>query len=367
MSTANTTEHGLIRTIPPVYTAAAVTRLAGIARVNRHNHHAYKPSFVVQKHPELTERPIAVSGALLSTRSLCPFADMRQFLDRDSACGAFSFGNQLLGNRMVRLLLKAALSTAEGFQAPFRAFGANGLQGITTTLVALAHPLDLCAAVDFTVAVSRKVDDAEINAQRVINFARRWFGNIAHSKQVELPMSIDQISFAASGSQHRKLTFPGHKRHVFEATTNRPDRDTLRVHRPRQQLVIVSNAAERSKRTLGRPIQLVSISNFGDTADRHLCRQVKSVFARVVTQMMQLELSECFGSPGLFADGITRGVRLFQRAFQGIRLFRCRQELYLGDQLHIGIYVAQTEQLYKEEGGNASPLTRCEGSLPQLL
>ncbi len=356
MSTPNTRKRSLIRTVALVHTPTAVTRLAGVARVNRCNDHACKRGFVVQKRPELAERPIPVPGALRSTRSLCPFADMRQFLDSYPACGAFSFGNKLLGNGVIGVLLKAVLLAAEGSQAPFRAFGANGLQAITAALVALAHPFYLFAAVRFAIAIRRKVDDPKIDTQHLINFLRRWFCNIADRKEVELPLTIHQIGFTATGSQHCYLAFTRHKRNIFETTVNCPDRDTVRVHCPRQQFVIVGNTAVWSKRTPRIPIQLVGIGNFGDTAYRHLCRQVEGGFDRVVTQVMQIELPECIGIPRLCADGITRRVCLFQRALQRIRLFRGWRQLNLGDQFHIRKLYNNPNSCASLEGGASSPL-----------
>lgn len=83
-----------------------------------------------------------MSRPLLPARSLYPLSDLRQLFQRNSTCGAFSLGNKLLRNCMVRIRLKAVLSVTKLLQAAFGVFGSDSLQPITATLVALPHPFN---------------------------------------------------------------------------------------------------------------------------------------------------------------------------------------------------------------------------------
>jgi hypothetical protein len=73
---------------------------AAIARIDRDQQDGSKRRFVRQKCPQLSEGP-RMQNSTLRTPGLDPFAYPCQFLDGDSALGAFSFRNDLLGNYVV--------------------------------------------------------------------------------------------------------------------------------------------------------------------------------------------------------------------------------------------------------------------------
>ncbi len=206
MSTANTPERGLIRTVALVNRAAHVARLRGVTRVNQHHWNTAHLRFIADVRPKLEERPIAVSASLrFPNRLLRALAHVGQIFKGKRALSAFGFRNKLLGNAVVGVRLKAALFAADGFQAPFGRFCPNGLQAIATALVALARAFYDFAAVRFTVTICRKVDNPKINAQRLINSVRCWFISIARHQEVELTVTNDKIAFTLAVLQQLAL------------------------------------------------------------------------------------------------------------------------------------------------------------------
>lgn len=336
MTAANTTERGLIRTVALVKRATSVARLRGVAGVNQHDRNAAQLRFVRDVRPKLAERPIAVSRAYrFPNPLLCSLADMRQIFKRQRSASAFGFLYKLLGNRVVGVGLKAALFAAILFQAALCRLRTNGVKGVTAALIPLAHTFNRCAAVLVAVAIRRKVDHPKIDSQRRVNSIGCWVVNVARHKEIERAVTKHQIAFTLSGWQHLPLTVATDKRHVFNATVNRPDRNGLLVKVERQDTVIVGNTAVWSVRALHLPIQLVAIAHFGKTANNQLCRQAVVSLDPLIDQLLQIVLPKDLLFPRDAADVVARGVRCFQRALQGIGLFGRRLQFNLGDEFHI--------------------------------
>ncbi len=333
MSTPNTAKRRLIRTVPFIDGAAPVTRLRCVARINRYDHHTRKRGFVADVRSELVERPIAVLGALLRPANPCPRPNPRQIFDGDHTLCAFGFCNKLLGNAVVRIFLEAALLAAVLLQAPFGAFGANGLQTITATLVALADPFNPCAAVGFAVAVGGKVHDPKIDTDDPFNIQRRGFFHVADRQQVKLTIDVGEVGFAFAGVQEFHLPHARNKRDGLSAV-HRPDRNGRCVQVPTQNAIIIGDAAMWLEYTHGLAIQLVRIRHFAQAAYRQLCRQPKRFAARLVAELVQIELPEGLRVPRGLAHGVARGVRNFQRSQQSRVLIGRWFQFELGDQFH---------------------------------
>ncbi len=340
MSTANTPERGLIRTVALVNRAAHVARLRGVTRVNQHHWNTAHLSFIADVRPKLhpvgTRRPIAVSASLrFPNRLLRALANVGQIFKGKRALSAFGFRNKLLGNEVVGVRLKAALFAADGSQASFGILRTDGLQPITTTLIPLAYPFHLSTAVLLTVAIRRKVHNPEVNTQRRVNIFGGWFVNIARDQEVELAFTKNKITFALSRVQHLALTFTTHKRHVFEATVNRPNRNCQLITVERQDAIIVGNTAVWPVATRCLAIQLVAIAHFGKTANHHLCRQAIVRLDLLIHQLLQIVLPKDLLVPGHATDLVARGVRRFKRARERSSLLGRGLQLDLGDDFHI--------------------------------
>lgn len=361
MSTTNTTERGLIRTVARVHIAAEVARLRCVPWIDQHNRHTAHLRFVPDVGPKLEERPIAVFGACgFPNRFLGALANVGQIFQCKRTPSAFGFPHKLLCNRVVGIRLKAALFAAEGLQAPFGRLCTNGLQAITTALVLLSYTFNLFTAVLFAVAVGRKIDDTKIDSQRLIDIVGRWFVNVARHKEVELTFTQDQIAFTLSRLQQLVLAFATHKGYVFQSPIHRPDRNRLLVEVERQDAIIVGDTAVRSVRALHLPIQLVAVTDFRKAADHHLCRQAVISLDLLVHQLLQIVLPKDLLFPRHATDCVARGVRRFQRALQRISLFGHRLQLDLGDDFHILNYSTKVRrrQLWAEAAKAARFLPR---------
>ena len=127
------------------------------------------------------------------------------------------------------------------------------------------------------------------------------------------------------------LAFATDKRHIFEATVNRPNRNGLLGKGERQDTVIVGDTSVGLVRALYLSIELVAIVHFGKTADDHLGRQAVVSLDPLVHQVVQIVLPKDLLIPRDTANRVARGVRCFKRARQSISVFGGGVQLDLGN------------------------------------
>jgi hypothetical protein len=113
MVTHDTTERGLILPIAAFGMPTGAASLAGVCWIDKSECHTRALRLVADKRPQLTKGPIAVSRSLPWPCNPRPLTNVRQIFQRNRPLRAFSLGNKPLADMVVRILLKAPLTTSE--------------------------------------------------------------------------------------------------------------------------------------------------------------------------------------------------------------------------------------------------------------
>ncbi len=297
----------------PVLFGAMPTRWTGptrIPRINEMDRNTVQLRFVGYKLLQLPEGPTMQCCALWLP-SPDPRANMRQVFQRYLPLRAFCQQHKLFGDLMIDRRCKAPFFAAQLFELALRGFRAFGLELGSQTTAAMAHTQHGFAAIDVPVAIGGNGLHTKINAQRAVHIQRRGFFHVADRQQVKLTVDVGKVGFAFAGMQAFHLPASGHKRNGLSAV-DRPDRHGQFVQVPRQNPLIVGNTAVRPEYALDLAIQFVRVGHLAQAAYRQLCRQPKRFAARLVTQLVQIELPEGLRLPRGLAHRGTGGVRNFQ-------------------------------------------------------
>jgi hypothetical protein len=157
MVTHDTTEFSLTFAVALFGVSTYVASLRGVGRIAIHHRHSLSLRFVVNKRPQLTKSPIAVSCALLRPFNPRPRSDAFEILKGNRALRAFGFRNELLADTVIGILLKAPLTPAQAFQATFGRLGADLLKRLPPTGVPLAAAFNPLTAEALAITIRRQI------------------------------------------------------------------------------------------------------------------------------------------------------------------------------------------------------------------
>jgi hypothetical protein len=353
MTARHTTELSLAGPVRLIAVYAFVAGARRVAWINQPHRCPYKPRFVGEKSSELTKGPVAVPCPLrVLNRS--PLPDALEVFKDEPSRGAFRTSNDTLTDAMIRVCLEAALPAAQLLQVPFRALGADRLKGRASLPVPLASGLNPSAAVHIPVAVGGKVDDAKVDAEGALTIVCHWLVNGARHKEVELPLAIYHIALTLSCMKQAFLSLTGNKWDGLSSLYG-PDRDEVFVGIEGENPIIKGNTAKWLVATKGLVVEFVAIADFGKAANDHLCTKVIVGLDANVGQFLKVKLPKRLLVPGNVAYVVTGSVGRFKRAAQRVGLLGQREELDLGDQLHLSESSMLVLQAQGDRGFPPSP------------
>ena len=101
--------------------------LRSISRVDAYHTNAGHDCFVVDKLPELTETPRAMSMSLGPGLDRCPLSNALEVFQNNQGRGAFGFHNKFLGDAMVGVSSKPCFMTGKLLEMLFSAVGTTTL------------------------------------------------------------------------------------------------------------------------------------------------------------------------------------------------------------------------------------------------
>jgi hypothetical protein len=191
----HTLEHRLGRTVAFIDMATRGVRAGArrIAGVNMDHLHACAARLVADFVFQVIERP-AMQGGSLRLSNRYPVADAVEVFQGDAALSALRLSHNALADTVVGIFGKTALLARQlAEQAPCR-LRAFLLQLTAQTPMAVADVVDVAPLVDLPIVVYRKVDDATINPQKLVNFFRGWFVDLAGCQQVKRPIVEPQVA-----------------------------------------------------------------------------------------------------------------------------------------------------------------------------
>lgn len=311
---------------------APLARSGGVSWIDFDQQHPGKARLIPQKLSELMERP-TVQVTPLTALNLYAAPDTRQLLDSYPEPVAFGSLNYRLADNMVRIAGKVPLTPRKFFELALSRAATALLQAGAQAKVLTAHPLNRFAAVGRAETVRRKFDYPHIYPEVAVHVFGRRFRYFARRQEVELAARINEVAFALLKLEPSELTRPGAELHLL-ASLKRPNRDAKATEFPLEDAAVIGDCPVGPKRPFGSSVQLIRVGYLTLYPNRHLSRQIKPLSDLVIDEFVEAELSPSLRIPSDLRDVVTRLVRSFKRLEQHRTLFRRRQELHLGNQLH---------------------------------
>jgi hypothetical protein len=335
--------------------AALMASTAGVSRIYGDQRDSGQLSFVLQKQPELRERPGMQSCTLLSP-GLDPFAYATQFFDGNASLGAFSFGNDLLGNYVIGVRGKPLFFASKFLQPALRSTGLLLLELSPQPVLTVTHRLHMRTGVPFAVRVAGNIGDPEVDTEKVGRNDRAVIWQVYRAIQVELPVSIHKVGLSLDAVEPLFLVFAIEQRDKRSPAGMHPETNAVHSLEPHDALVI-------GDRTVGfkdRAFLLVpceAFDCFTYRPYRHLRRQIKAFTDLGVSQLVNRGLAKHTSFNAALRCERSSLIGPLHSCKQPSSLFSVRQKLQLKGQFqYLGVY-------HSVEEGKAISLPAKAGSL----
>lgn len=312
--------------------AAAPASYAGVARIDTDDGHAAHFRFVSDKVSELPEGPVMQAGSLAAA-GRDPSADMLEFFKHDSATSAFCGRDDCLRDAVVGVELEPALAAGQLSQSPFCGLGAALLQALPTAREFGANALDIGAAVGFPIAIRRKIDDSEIDAEPIFGLELISLRNVA--RRGEHPLSADETQVGlAFAERYQSALMLTHRDGNSDAAADGPQRYGCPAIDKSENAIVVGLRREPAEDRGGFTAHLECIGYLGDRTDGSLCGKSKAVAQIAVGKLLQIELAEAPSIKSLRRQPSASGVASLKRFLEHLCLFRIWTEFDRSNQLH---------------------------------
>ena len=305
--------------------------LARVPRIDKDHWYTSERGLVRHALPQLEESPIGVPWSLRAA-GLNPLSDTRQIFQGDPSSGALRSIHEPFGDGMVDILLKPGLLALEQLESSPRRSCSMALQAFASGLVSLAFPIHCRARVHCAIRVQGEVDYAKVHAKHPLNSHLFWLQHITDNGQVEGASYVHQIDFALAKGQQDALALSalipnGH-------TTLHGPEGERGIRAEAKDTIIVGLRGIALKTPARRAVELVGISDFGNTTHGHLRGKPKLGTTALVGKLVQGELAKRLAVPGFFGQPCTGMVRHPQRVQQRRMLFRSGGELEIRHKFH---------------------------------
>jgi len=308
---------------------AIATHLRRVSRVNHNNWNSPQFSFVANVCAQTTERPRVMFGALSFTNSPCPLVYALEILDGNTATGAFSISNNVLGYTMIHVTLEPTFSPTQLNQSTLGAISSDLLKLRLTPSVPLSLKLYFIAAPDFAIASCGNINDAHVNADKIPRWLLWLLLNIANYVKIEPATSVDQSRTIGPMPQEILVMLIGHPVDMLNPTIGRRDGDSTVSEKTPKSGVQLNTVPplERSEFSIP-PVcfplleldiclflilvqELVRRTNPGNGANNVIGREGRELFAnQVVASVMQIILAVGVLFLRQFANHITSSIIL---------------------------------------------------------
>jgi len=288
----------------------------GVARVHGDQWNASKPSLVFQECPELEKRPRMQNCSLLSA-SRYPVTNALQVFDGNSATGALSSGNDLLGNAVIHVRCEAPFFPAEFVKFSPRTASLFLLKFGSKFPVAESDSSDSAARIVATVRIARNLDHSEIDSEPVVYFLQGWFHGIAGYPQKPLSTMVDEIRFPLPVSKQGDLARASDIKDGLP-TLKRPDAYSTFLEA--QNAVVIGDSPSLSEFPFAFLVQLVGICDLGKNTDSQLGTQAELILGRMVENLLEGEILEHFSAPGFATKPVRAFITAIEGCYQGLPL-----------------------------------------------
>ena len=308
----------------------------GIAWINILNLNAIQLRLVFNKRLKLKERPTAVFRSV-GFPNRCPFADMPEILQCNSASGVFGFLDKLFGNNVVLISPEPSFVAPDSLQVATGGTRSTGLQVFPQGMVATPGIFDRFARERFAIRITGNLNDPQVNANKSLGVYRRRGRGFDDHQKIEHAIHPHQIGLSMPAPKLHSLVIP-HLHSNGQSTLQGQDTggfQSLETQNP----LIVDDCAGWLEKALFRLVALVRFNHFGNRPNGQLRRQTK-LFPNVgIHQFLQNKLGRTLLPKRHFRNVVTRRVKHAHRVFQCRVLGFIREQFDLQYDLHIDDYI----------------------------
>ena len=249
--------------------------------------YANAPRLIGKEGAELAKRPVGQAVAMFAPGRY-PSADMGQFLDRNSAPGAFSINHDSLRDYMVGMFLEPRLFSREFFEPPFSSLGTAPLQGSAASGELGTNTLDLGTIVNLAIAGSCDIDDSEINAEPVFSLEGFGFRDVAGASEKPFSSHQTEINFTLAEGQQVALVLPSDKADLHSPFGS-PDRYGIITAEAKDSFIVwLCGVGPENGGDFA--IDFESIGNLSDGTNGGLRSEVKLGASSCIGKFVQIEL-----------------------------------------------------------------------------
>jgi len=125
-----------------------------------------------------------------------PFTNAFEILKRYSASGVFGLFYELLADAVIHVTSKTRFLASTFFQKTFRGFRTFLLKMGPETLRSITNIIDAVSGMSFTIGIGNDIDDAHVNADKVMGNNGGWLGEGNRLEKKEHTIPIYRIRFA---------------------------------------------------------------------------------------------------------------------------------------------------------------------------
>ena len=333
--------------------SASSTSAAGIAGIDSHQHNASQLGFVFEEQTQLRERP-GVQNRSLLLPGLNPFADTVEIFNGDTATGAFSFGNNLLGNAVINVGGESLLFTTQFLESALGGAGLLLLEPSPQPSMPMADRFDFASAMPLAIRGRGNVGDSKVYPKEFRWDNRRSVRQVHRAVQIELALPVDQIDLALDPVEPLLLILTVDQGNDQATFRQCPQADLIESLEAQNAFVIGDGPGRLEYRTL-LLVPCKALDRFPDSADGHLCRQLVSGSDFGVRQFMDRGLAVELGLKREAGSERSRFVNPLHRGKQTLTLFGVRHKLQLERQFHYyGVY-------HSTRGKRLLPMAKARG------
>ena len=223
---------------------------------------------------------------------------------------------------MVGIFPESFFVSREFLEMPSGRLCPSFLQALTQTMIALANFLNLLTTERFTLAISGKIDDAQVYPKRpAFGCVRHWLRRINGYSQVEGSLAIDQIGLPLDTIQ-AGLLVPSYLKGNQDTPLQRQERDgeqSLEGHDP----LIVDNCSFWFEGGLDALVSFVDLCRLAYRPNSQLSREFVGGTQLTIDQLLQLHFIGHLFSKCNVSHIVTRSIESAHRLKQGLMLFGC--------------------------------------------
>lgn len=259
-------------------------------RINQDKMDTGEFSFVFHFGSQIVETPRMLLAPLWLLNPY-PITDSFEVFKSNAATGAFSLLNNLFGDHMVDISGKPRFFLPTFLKQAFSGLSSFRLKFLSKSGMSGSKVIDAAPRKMFAVAVSCNIDNAQVNAKKVVGLAFRWFGHFDTNIEIELPVAVNQVSLPACSADVQVPVIAENKGYINSAFQCLDIDSIGKLEFP--EPVVVNDSAMWFEFMVFLFIALAGISHFTYSPDSHLGSKPKFLTDGIVAKTMQTYMACC--------------------------------------------------------------------------